>query len=175
MLSRSWGQSTLVVLPEENFEFTSSQTLQMTLLRCLSIKLELAKPNSLKFKALPRETSLIFRVRLQICRLTLLLGGVTPPLQRPPDPQLISSFASLSRFATVKQNSASAPEFWWTDIDAQSIRNTIFFPDAYSLNSSSYDKQSVLSHEKEPTANFKLMRHNCRYMTNNFHKLSLPK
>ena len=35
--------------------------------RFLSIKAELAELNSLKAKALPRETSLICRVRLQIC------------------------------------------------------------------------------------------------------------
>ena len=39
--------------------------------RFLNIKLELAKPNSLKIKALLRETSLICQVRFQICRLAL--------------------------------------------------------------------------------------------------------
>ena len=46
--------------------------------RLLSIQLELAKPKSLEIKALPRETLLICRVRLQIYRLTLPFGDVTP-------------------------------------------------------------------------------------------------
>ena len=77
MLIGSLGQSILVGVPDKNFEFSPSQTLQMAFPRFLSIKLELAKLNSLKIKALPRETSLICRARLQICRLT-------PPQHPPP-------------------------------------------------------------------------------------------
>ena len=43
-------QSTLVGLPEKNFELSPSETLQMAFPRFLSMKLELAKPNSLKLK-----------------------------------------------------------------------------------------------------------------------------
>ena len=52
MLIGSLGQSILVGVPDKNFEFSPSQTLQMAFPRFLSIKLEFAKPNSLKIKAL---------------------------------------------------------------------------------------------------------------------------
>ena len=58
--------------PRKIRNLISPETLQMAFpRRFLSIKLELAKPNSLKIKALPRETSLLCRVTLHICRLTL--------------------------------------------------------------------------------------------------------
>ena len=68
-------------IPRKIRNLISPEMLQMAFpRRFLSIKLELAKPNSLKIEALPRETSLICRARLQICRLTLPHPPSTPPV-----------------------------------------------------------------------------------------------
>ena len=78
--------------PRKIRNLTSPETLQMAFpRRFLSIKLELAKPNSLKIKALPRETSLICRARLQICRLTL----PHPPSTSPVVLGLLKAFLNL--------------------------------------------------------------------------------
>ena len=57
MPSESWGQSTLVGLPEKILKFRPSETPQKVFPRFLSIQLELAKPNFLKIKALLKENS----------------------------------------------------------------------------------------------------------------------
>ena len=61
--------------PLWNFWNLASLKRLMAFPRFLIIKPELAKPKYLKIKALFRETSLICRVRLQICRVTLPLKG----------------------------------------------------------------------------------------------------
>ena len=63
--------------PLWNFWNLASLKRLMAFPRFLIIKPELAKPKYLKIKALFRETSLICRVRLQVCRVTLPLRGVT--------------------------------------------------------------------------------------------------